>query len=394
MATNHSIVVVGAGVFGVTAALELRRRGHAVALFDPGPLPHPNAASTDISKVIRMDYGADEFYMALMEQGFEGWDAWNRAWGSPLFHEDGFVIVTSEEMRPGGYEYESFTLLQKRGHRPQRLDPAQLKARFPAWSTGQYVDGYFNPRAGWAESGKVMARLIEEAQAAGVSLWEGRAMARLLEEGGRVAGIVTADGERHRADFVVVAAGAWTPVLLPWLGDRMWVVGQPVLHFRPADPAEYRPPRFTPWAADIAKTGWYGFPALPDGTLKVANHGPGRPIHPDAPRQVEPGDEDRFRAFFRHTFPGLVDAPLIGSRLCLYCDTWDGDFYIDHDPDRPGLVVATGGSGHGFKFAPVLGPIIADVLEGKSNPFAARFAWRERGALAKEEARYNDLRRK
>jgi hypothetical protein len=75
---------------------------------------------------------------------------------------------------------------------------------------------------------------------------------------------------------------------LPHLSDLMWAVGQPVFHFRVPDPARFRPPFFSVWAADIANTGWYGFPAKSDGTLKVANHGPGRLIHPDEPRQVSP----------------------------------------------------------------------------------------------------------
>lgn len=383
------IHVVGAGILGVTAALELRRRGHAVALFDPGPLPHPLAASTDISKAIRMDYGRDELYMALMEEALRGWDDWNEAWGEALYHEDGVLFLGRRPMRPGDFEYESFTRLQKRGHRPQRLNSTTLKARFPAWAAGHYPDGYFNPRGGWAESGRVVARLLEQAQATGVELRQQVAFAQLLEQGGRVVGFVAADGTKHPADYVVVAAGAWTPTLLPHLGDVMWAVGQPVLHFRPDDPAAYRAPYFAVWGADISNTGWYGFPATAEGIVKIANHGPGRRVHPDEPRLVAPEEEGRFRAFLHETFPGLADAPLIGNRLCLYCDTWDGNFWIDHDPEREGLLVAAGGSGHGFKFAPVFGPLIADVLESRANPYAGRFAWRARASLTTEEARHS-----
>jgi len=170
----------------------------------------------------------------------------------------------------------------------------------------------------------------------------------------------------------------------------MWTTGQPVLHFRPHNPTEYQAPHFISWAADITRTGWYGFSAQADGTLKVANHGSGRRVHPAEPRTIAPGDEARCRAFFRDTFPGLADARLIGSRLCLYCDTWDGNFWIDHDPERPGLVIAAGDSGHGFKFAPVLGGLIADVLERKPHPYAARFAWRPRGELVTEDARHSE----
>jgi glycine/D-amino acid oxidase-like deaminating enzyme len=98
--------------------------------------------------------------------------------------------------------------------------------------------------------------------------------------------------------------------------------------------------------------------------------------------------EEKFHTFLRETFPALGDAPVLFNRLCPYCDSWDGNFWIDHDPDRPGLVVATGDSGHGFKFTPILGKLIADVLEREPNEFASKFAWRVRGAAANEAARY------
>lgn len=385
---TQTVSIVGGGIFGVTAALELHRRGHAVSVFDPGPLPHPLAASTDITKMIRMDYGADEFYMELMEQAFLGWDRWNAEWGEDLYHQTGFLLLAGEPFRPGGFEHDSYHLLLKRGHSVERLDSKALRKRYPAWTADRFPDGYYNPRAGWAESGRVVARLVEQARAGGLALHEGVSFGRLIEDDSRIAGFVARDGRAYRSDVTVVAAGTWTPALLPHLADVMWSVGQPVLHFRPAEPEAYRPPSFVPWAADIASTGWYGFACLADGTLKIANHGPGRRMHPDDPREVTDEDEARFRRFLRESLAGLAQAPVIGRRLCLYCDTWDGNFWIDRDPDRPGLVVASGGSGHAFKFGPMLGPIIADVVEGKPNRFAGRFAWRARGNLATEDARY------
>jgi glycine/D-amino acid oxidase-like deaminating enzyme len=382
------VLVVGGGIFGTAGALALARRGHAVTLLDPGPLPHPNAASTDISKVIRMDYGADRLYMSLMESAIAGWRAWNDAWERPLFHETGFLLLTRGEMQPGEYEYESFGLLQARGHRPERLNAVELAERFPAWAHGVYTDGYFNPEAGWAESGEVVRQLHLMAANEGVAIREGTQVTDLISRSGHIRGVIAANGRNLEGDSVVVAAGAWTPKLLPWLSDRIRPVGQPVLHFR-ADPVEaYRPPSFVPWAADISHTGWYGFGALQDGTLKIANHGPGRQLAPDAPRQVDSQAESMFREFLAESLPSLAEAELIGTRLCLYADTWDGDFYVAGDPDRPGLVVASGGSGHGFKFAPVLGDLIADAVEGRKDQAADRFAWRPAGDAGHEEARY------
>ena len=152
---------------------------------------------------------------------------------------------------------------------------------------------------------------------------------------------------------------------------------------------DYLPERFPVWAADLSETGWYGFPATGEGIVKVSNHGPGVEVSPGDPRHTAPDAEAFCRAFLQTTFPGLAGAPLILSRTCLYCDAWDGNFYIDHVPDRPGLVVATGGSGHGFKFAPVLGEVIADVVERRPNPYSARFAWRPRGKEpVKEQGRH------
>ena len=387
MAAGQRILIVGGGIMGVTAALELRRRQANVTLIDPGPLPHPEASSTDISKMVRMDYGSDELYTEWMEETFPRWREWNARWGEALYHEDGFVIMTREEMRPGGFEYESYRLLQERGYQPERLGAGALAARFPAWNAANYVDGYYNALAGWAESGNVLTRLIEEARAAGVVLREGAAMRELLTDDGRVRGVVLSDGQSLKADAVIVAAGAWTPVLLPHLAEMMWVVGQPVLHFQPADPEPFSLPKFTGFAADISNTGWYGFP-LNQGVVKIANHGEGVRLDPRGPKIVGAGEEARFREFLRETFPPLAEAPCVKQRLCLYCDTWDGHFWIENDREYPGLLVATGGSGHAFKFAPMLGGLIADVLEGRANRYAERFAWRERGELGKEDARF------
>lgn len=394
---NRSVIIIGAGIFGVTAALELRRRGWRVTLLDPGPVPHSRASSTDISKVIRMDYGSDAVYTELMELALAGWEEWNRRWDEPLYHAAGFVVMTSEAMGPGGFEYESYQLLTARGHRLERLDAATLGRRFPTWNNERYVDGYFNPRAGWAASGRVVGRVAGEARALGADVREGVWTDRLVVQDTRVCGVEIGRGERLTADFVIVSAGAWTPLLLPGLDNRLSITGQPVLYLRVEDPATWQPPHFSCWAADIARTGWYGFPAMDDGVFKIGHHGPGVKITPDELREgisleIPADHEPRCREFLAETFPALAAAPVAGSRLCLYCDSWDGAFYIDHDPDRPGLFVAAGGSGHGFKFAPVLGELIADRLEEKPNRYSKRFAWRARGEAARESARASDRR--
>ncbi len=380
------MIVCGAGIFGVCAALELRRRGDDVTLTDPGPIPHPDAESNDISKAVRMDYGADRVYAGMMEEALEGWRAWDRAWvaenGQSLFHETGVLYVARDEMTRGGFEHDSFEVLIERGHLPERLDARSLTARFPAWSTGAYIDGYFNRVGGFAESGRVVARLANEATRAGVRVIEGFRAARVLERG-----VEAADGAHLEADAVVLCAGAWTPKLLPELAGHLFATAQPVFHLRSPDPRLFDPVRFPTFGADIARTGFYGFPATAEGLVKIANHGPGFACDPDGPRALLPDHEPSLRAFLKETFPALEHAELAGTRVCIYCDTKDEHFWIDRHPTRANLVVAAGGSGHAFKFAPLVGGWIADALGGRTLD---RFRWRtDVSARGLEAARHH-----
>ena len=111
------IIVVGAGINGVTAAIELKTRGHNVVLVDPGPLPHPLAASTDISKAVRRAYGTDEDYTALADRSIKLWRKWNQEFSVELYHEVGVMFVRRRKMKPGDFEHESFKMLQKRGQK-------------------------------------------------------------------------------------------------------------------------------------------------------------------------------------------------------------------------------------------------------------------------------------
>ncbi|HLF74245.1 MAG TPA: FAD-dependent oxidoreductase, partial [Anaerolineales bacterium] len=330
--TPRTLIIVGAGIFGVTAAIELKRRGYRVHLVDPGPLPHPLAESTDISKAVRMDYGPDDEYMALMETALEGWRAWNQSWPAPLFHEEGVTFLTRGPMSPGSFEYESYRLLLARGRRPIRLDSTEIRRRFPAWNADRYVDGYFNPEGGYAQSGKVVAQLVERARAAGVELHERQTFDRFLESGSRVRGVATREGAELKGDQVIVAAGAWVPYILPSLADVFRANGMPVFHLRPARPELFRAEQFPVFGADISATGYYGFPLHPvEQVVKVANHGVGRPLDPGGERAVTEAETTQLRNFLADTFPALAGAPIVYTRVCIYCDTWDGHLWIAPD---------------------------------------------------------------
>ncbi len=372
-----TVIVVGAGINGVISAIELKKRGHDVDLIDPGPLPHPLAASTDVSKAVRAAYGADEEYTELAARAIREWRNWNDELGADLYREVGFLLLRQRPLQPGDFEYESRKLFEQRGDRFDRIDADELRKRFPAWNAERYCDGLLEIEAGYVESARAVSALIKRAESFGVRLRAGSRVARLDETNRRVSGVVLDDGENIRGNAVVLAAGAWTPYLLPFTHQFLHAAGQPVFHLRPERPEFFHANRFPVFAADITTTGYYGFPINGDGVVKIANHGNGREMSPDsAERAVTREDEENLREFLSGTFPALVDAPIVHTRVCMYCDTHDGHFWIARDPDREGLIIAAGDCGHGFKFAPLLGDIIADVVEEKENPLLRKFRWR------------------
>ncbi|HZD05876.1 MAG TPA: FAD-dependent oxidoreductase, partial [Longimicrobiales bacterium] len=165
-------LVVGGGAFGLTAALELRQRHWRVTLLDAGRIPATGAASGDVSRIVRMDYGTDAFLTELAEVALAGWHAWNARWERALYHEVGFLLLRRDPPRPGTFEHESRRTLEARGHAVQPVDAGWVGRRFPAWHASAWGHGYYNPRAGWAEAGEVVRHLAQDARLAGVRICE------------------------------------------------------------------------------------------------------------------------------------------------------------------------------------------------------------------------------
>lgn len=381
MTAHHSydVVVVGAGIFGVTSALELKQRGYQVALLDPGPLPNPLASSTDISKVVRVEYASDEEYAQMAQRSRAGFLQWNEWFEETLYHDIGVIMIRRTSMSPGDYEYENYHSLLRRGFSVDRLDSKQIETRFPAFNPRLYVDGYYHSDAGYVESGVVVSALLAKAEQAGVAVLAGHTVQEIQTASGRVSGVKTAGDEGFAAQHVVITAGAMTPYLVPDLQPYMRSVGMPVFHLKPQDPMLFEVPKLAVFSADVTESGWYGFPLHPkESVVKIAHHGQGIPVHPITDeRVVTEYETTQLRKFLAESIPPLVDAPIVYTRRCLYCDTLDEHFWIDRHPETEGLVVAAGGSGHAYKFGPLLGGWVADAIEGKPNPESNKFRWRD-----------------
>lgn len=391
---TFDFLIIGAGIFGLPTAIELRRRNYSVAILNPDTIPHPLASSTDISKLVRMEYGPDLEYMDMGEYCLQGWRDWNEMLGETLFHEVGFLIAAKQplEAAEAAFETTSYRNLISKGYHPQRLSYSSVQSRFPAFNYEVYVDGFYNPYAGYVESGRVIKALANYAAQLGVAIHEGQTVEQITQSNNRVTGVKTSEGAQFSADHVIVCAGVHTPYLVPELMPYMKITGHPLFHLKPHNPELFAYPHFTPFAADIANSGWYGFPLHPtEGVVKIGNHGIGVALHPDHDaRVVTAEDEAKLRTFLREAMPALADAPIVYTRRCLYTDTLDGHFWIDRHPSVEGLTIGTGGSGHALKMGPVLGELIAAAALGEAHPWGGRFRWRglTEGTKQEEAARY------
>ncbi|KAI8924184.1 FAD dependent oxidoreductase [Entophlyctis helioformis] len=432
LSKTSPVVVVGGGVFGLGTALSLTARGYTdVTVFDRLPIPAEDAASTDINKMVRADYGADTLYQDLCLAALPIWRSWNKqsiaAGQPPLYHETG-VLFASGAMADGSFERVSHDHIKaavgaevaEASLTPAaKIDPKT----FPALSSlrRELPKGYFNSQAGWADASRTVSFMADMARRQGVRIVTGQAgtLSALLSDAptGDVIGIRTADGQAHQGS-VILATGAWSASILPELRGLILATGQPVVQFKipddmramysgapidhlnhsPETADELRRSQGCPvWAADITRTGYYGFPMTADGYVKIANHGPGY-THPQilmnqsvSVPKTSVSDPVRgtripresvlaFREFVQVHLPHLNTLDIARTRMC--CPV----------PGRRGLIVATGGSGHAFKFAPVLGDVVADVYEGKRTPATRRFAWRvPRGHGAVKESSRKSL---
>jgi monomeric sarcosine oxidase len=187
---------------------------------------------------------------------------------------------------------------------------------------------------------------------------------------------VTTDRATYTARQLVVTAGPWLPALAPSLGlDLPLIVERQVqVWFAPREPDLYEPTRFPAFIHFTGDRAYYGLPHFGRPGVKICRHHGGVPTTADGvDRAVTRADEDDVRGYVWAHAPG-ADGPLLAAKVCLYTNTPDGHFLLGRHPGDARIVLAGGCSGHGFKFAPVVGEVIADlVLEGRSRFDLAMF---------------------
>ncbi|MEL7120590.1 MAG: FAD-dependent oxidoreductase, partial [Bacteroidota bacterium] len=308
--------------------------------------------------------------------------------------ETGLLMLSQNSFShpTNAYAQHSIEVLKKAGYATQMFDKSNIKQHFPAIGTQHYRFAHYNKKAGYAESAKVIEKLVAYARSLEIDIHEYQTASEFVINHNRIQAVKTKEGNTFHCGHAIVTAGAHTTKLLPELSSYIKVTGHPVFWLRPENPTIFSYPQLPVFMADISSSGWYGFPFISEyGVVKVAKHTDGLILDPDKDdRYVNEDEINEMRDFLSECLPELQSAPLVYTRRCLYTDTLDGHFWIDNHPEIQGLTVGTGGSGHAFKMGPILGEMLADTAEGKDHPFSSRYRWRHLTdqTIQLEESRY------
>ena len=363
------IGVIGAGIFGLAAALELRGRGHEVAVFDQGGVPCERASSTDVSKIIRRTNYPEQTYVELVERAAHQWRIWHERLSQSIYFRTGLLTILPDVERDSPL-YRTWERLEEKedGTRPLSIEEAQ--DRFPQFTLRPRDTLFEDPWTGYLRSGQAIADLATLARAEGVQI-HAETPIRDLQESGEVR--LVGESDSWTFDRAVVAAGAWTVRLLPQLGKHLRITRQQMAFFAPADPEPFTLGTFPIWSVLSADEAWYGFPLLQEGYVKIADDLKVEEADPDVDRDPTEKFLDAVQRFVADRIPALANAELVGGRSCLYTNTPDNHFVIDWVPGSQNLLIAGCGCGHGFKFGGSIGPVIADALEERHNALGDLF---------------------
>jgi sarcosine oxidase len=369
--TTCDAVVIGLGATGSAAAASLARRGWrviGVERFEPG---HDRGSSHGATRIIRQGYFEHPSYVPLVRAAYPLWRELAMEAGQPLIDITGIVEIGAPDS-----DLVAGTLAASRLHGLAHdvLEAGALRRRFPLFQVPDHYIAVFQPDGGFLRAESAIHALLARARATGAEL-RTRETVRAIEPHSAGVRVVTTRGVIN-AGCAVVSVGPWAKALLPGLTVPIRVTRQVLGWFAPRDPALFSKDRFPVFLLENSHGMFYGFPDDGMGTVKVAkHHHADETVDPDrCDRVVSATDEAMIRSCLAAHLPA-ANGPLVAATTCLYTMTPDGDFILDRLPGDDRVIVASPCSGHGFKFAPVIGEIIADLAtRGATAHDISRFA--------------------
>ena len=361
----YDVAVVGLGAMGSAALYHLARRGVRVVGFERVSPGHEGGSSHGESRAIRLAYFEHESYVHLLRRAYENWRVLERDTGASLLTITG-ILAAGVPGSPPVRGSRASAALHRLAH--EELTGAEASARFPAFSLPQDWIAVYQPDGGILRPELACATHVKAAQAAGAEVRN--IGIRDISASSTSVRLQSEDGAAVSAGAVIVAAGAWIGELVPSLRPHLYLTRQVLAWFAPREPALVRSPRMPVFLLDTGDDNIYGFPDFAGSGVKAASHLAGRKLvrAGDARQDAREVDAKPVARVLERFIPGAA-GPLRAMKTCIYTrigtprpdGTVDDDFVIDRHPDHPQIVLASACSGHGFKFASVIGEILADL---------------------------------
>jgi sarcosine oxidase len=365
MSERFDVIVIGVGGMGAAACYHLARRNVRVLGIERFNIPHDRGSSHGFSRMIRMAYYEHPDYVPLLRRAWKLWEELEVESGQKILHATGGVYIG-----PPGSEFvdRSRASAEQHGLPHDMLDATQLAAKCPQFFVPRDYVALHEKLAGLILPERAVSTHVDLAIQRGAEIHGNE---QVLDWSDDSSGVnVRTDGATYHADQLVVCGGPWSHQLVRDLGIELVVTRQVLGWVQPKRPRMFELGSMPVWAIDhLDGTIHYGFPMLPDNPgVKVAHHWRGPRADPDTVmREPQPGDEADFRSVLSKFIPE-ADGPLLSIRTCLYTNSPDGHFIIDRLPKHDRVTIACGFSGHGFKFATVVGEVLADLAtKGKSE---------------------------
>jgi N-methyl-L-tryptophan oxidase len=360
-------LIVGAGSMGIAAGYYLSKAGNRVLMIDAGNPPHDTGAHHGSTRLIRHAYGEGVAYVPLALHAQQLWHELEQQARTAIFARTG---VTNIGLPSDPFLQKVQQSATQYGLHLETHSGTEASKRWPAWQLSAAQVVCFEPDAGVLFCERAISSYRELATALGATLLPDTRVARIDVHGQSSVSVVTDKGERFSGRDLVVCAGKRTRQLLAPLG-----VDLPVRRVRKcfawfeSGQKVFTPDVFAGFIAESAVGHFYGFPDLDGSGLKIGRHDAGQPVSADAPLAPfgdEASDLADLQSFLQLHLPAA--GKLRTGKVCEYDMTPDADFIIDRIPACPNVHVATGFSGHGFKFASAIGEALAEgILHGESR---------------------------
>ncbi len=357
MAERWDVIVTGLGAMGSAAARELARRGLRVLGLERYAPPHAHGSTHGRTRIIREAYFEHPAYVPLVQRAERLWVELEREAGERLFVRTGGLMIGPEE---GELVRGARASAEQHGLPHELLTSAEVRSRFPALAPEPRAVALLEPRAGVLFPEACVRALLRSAACDGAELRTGEPMLSWRMEGG-VVRVATAIGE-HVADRLVLALGPWLPEFLNGAQIHLRIERQMQHWFTPrARPEEFSPDNLPVALWETSERMFYTIPDFGDG-VKIAVHHDGEITDPQRVRRTINEQEDASARALLERFLPDAGGGLRDRAVCLYTNSTDGHFLIDHHPMHHEVVIASPCSGHGFKFATVVGEIVAKLV--------------------------------